>query len=334
MTPRQRGGLALRLWGDYDQQMTLLLAANDEGLNEAARLLREGGLVAFPTETVYGLGADATNGKAVAGIYEAKGRPSFNPLIVHAASLEQAETYGLFDERARTVARAFWPGPLTLVLPVRKEAGLSSLALAGLETVGLRVPAHPLARAMIARSGKPIAGPSANRSGHVSPTSAAHVMADLAGRIDAVLDGGPCPVGVESSILDLTGATPRLLRPGGLATDQLDALIGPVERFKGQEIIAPGMMASHYAPKAKVRLDALALEEGEALLGFGPDMPQAALSLNLSPSGDLSEAAANLFAYLRALDDQGAASIAVAPIPAHGLGEAIRDRLQRAAAEK
>ncbi len=314
--------------------MTRLLPATDQGLRDAAALLRAGEQVAFPTETVYGLGADATNGAAVAGIYEAKGRPSFNPLIIHVADLDAAGRYARFDTRARQVAEAFWPGPLTLILPARKEAGLSSLALAGLETVGLRLPAHPLARALIRAADRPIAAPSANRSGHVSPTTAAHVMADLDGRIAAVVNGGPCPVGVESSILDLSTPAPRLLRPGGLSTEALEALLGPVERFEGAEIIAPGMMASHYAPNARVRLEATNLAPGEALLGFGPGMPEAALSLNLSPSGDLAEAAANLFAHLRALDEAGATGIAVAPIPPHGLGEAIRDRLARAAAEK
>ncbi len=315
---------------------TLRLASDPAGLAEAGRLLREGGLVAFPTETVYGLGADATDGRAVAGIYEAKGRPSFNPLIAHVATPEAAFRLGRFDADALALARAFWPGPLTLVVPVASGGTISDLARAGLDTVGLRVPDHPVARALLAAAGRPVAAPSANRSGHVSPTSAPHVLADLDGRIDAVVDGGPTNVGVESTIVACLGGDPVLLRPGGVPRAAIEAVIGrPLAAATGETTIAPGMLASHYAPDATIRLDAADAEPGEALLAFGPDVPAGARTvLNLSPSGDLAEAAANLFGHLRLLDGSGASRIAVMPIPAEGLGEAIRDRLARAAAPR
>lgn len=315
---------------------TRRLAADPEGLAEAGRLLRAGGLVAFPTETVYGLGADATDGRAVAAIYEAKGRPSFNPLIAHLAEPDAARALGRFDAAADALARAFWPGPLTLVVPVSAGAGICDLARAGLDTVGLRVPDHPLAHAILTAAGRPVAAPSANRSGHVSPTLAAHVLADLDGRIDAVVDGGPTEVGVESTIIACLGGDPVLLRPGGIARAAAEAAIGrPLATASGEATIAPGMLASHYAPNAAIRLDARDVVPGEALLAFGPDVPAgAAAVLNLSPAGDLAEAAANLFGHLRALDAAGATRIAVMPIPDRGLGEAIRDRLARAAAPR
>lgn len=313
---------------------TARLPGTSAGVEQAAALLRAGRLLALPTETVYGLGADATDGHAVAGIFEAKGRPAFNPLIAHVPDAASAERHGVFDTLARTLAEAFWPGPLTLVVPRREGSAIHAIATAGLDSLGLRVPANPLALALLEAVGWPVAAPSANRSGHVSPTSPAHVLADLDGRIDAVLDGGATPVGVESTILACLDGSVRLLRPGGIAREAIESVIGrPLEQsLMAGRPLAPGALASHYAPSARVRLDAVAPLPGEAWLGFGPDPagvtgPRA----NLSPSGDLREAAAALFAALRALDG-AAGTIAVAPIPAHGLGEAIRDRLARAAA--
>lgn len=315
---------------------TLRLAPDAAGMAEAGRLLRAGRLVAFPTETVYGLGADATDGRAVAAIYAAKGRPSFNPLIAHVATPEAALALGRFNADARALARAFWPGPLTLVVPVASGEAIADLARAGLDTVGLRVPSHPVAMALLAATGRPVAAPSANLSGHVSPTTAAHVLADLDGRIDAVMDGGATAVGVESTIVACLDGPPVLLRPGGVPRDAVEAVIGrPLASATGEATIAPGMLASHYAPKAAIRLDATGIEPGEALLAFGPGAPSGAADvLNLSPTGDLAEAAANLFGHLRRLDASGARRIAVMPIPAQGLGEAIRDRLARAAAPR
>lgn len=315
---------------------TLRLASDPAGIAEAGRLLREGRLVAFPTETVYGLGADATDGRAVAGIYEAKGRPSFNPLIAHVATVEEALALGRFEASAGRLARAFWPGPLTLVVPMAEGAGISDLTRAGLDTVGLRVPGHPVAQAILRAAGCPVAAPSANRSGHVSPTTAAHVLADLDGRIDAVVDGGPTDVGVESTIVACLGGAPVLLRPGGVPREAIEAVIDQrLASANGETTIAPGMLASHYAPNAAIRLDATTVAPGEALLAFGADVPAgAAAVLNLSSSGDLAEAAASLFGALRTLDASGATRIAVMPIPAEGLGEAIRDRLARAAAPR
>lgn len=322
-------------------RQTERLAADESGLAQAAAILRRGGLVAFPTETVYGLGADATDPQAVALIYAAKERPSFNPLISHLDSFETAQRQGVFDETARRLAEAFWPGPLTLVVPVAPTCTISDLARAGLDSVGLRVPAHPLAHALLQQTGRPVAAPSANRSGRVSPTTANHVLGDLDGRIDAVLDGGASQVGVESTIIACLGGTPRLLRPGGVPRDAIEALIGmKLEDGPdgGRNPLAPGMLASHYAPRARVRLNATRVGPDEAVLLFGPDVPEgtgkARATLNLSENGDLVEAAAHLFSYLRQLDASGAATIAVSPIPETGLGEAINDRLRRAAAER
>jgi L-threonylcarbamoyladenylate synthase len=321
---------------------TRLLDSSDAALAAAAETLRAGGLVAFPTETVYGLGADATSGTAVAGIYAAKGRPRFNPLISHVPDLAAAERRGRFDPVSRRLAEAFWPGPLTLVVPRAPDCPVSDLATAGLDTLAIRVPDHPVARRLLAAVGRPLAAPSANRSGHVSPTSAAHVLADLAGRIDAVVDGGPTAVGVESTILQVRDGAVRLLRPGGVSREDVERVAGlPVDRDDATDDaapIAPGLLSSHYAPAAPVRLNARRVEPGEALLAFGPEpvdgADRAAAVLNLSPAGDLAEAAANLFGMLRALDGTGARGIAVVPIPARGLGEAIVDRLRRAAAPR
>jgi L-threonylcarbamoyladenylate synthase len=325
--------------------VTLLLAADPAGITEAARRIRGGAAVAFPTETVYGLGADATDERAVASIFAAKGRPHFNPLIVHVAEAEEAFALGVADPRAEALARAFWPGPLSLVLACRPRSPVALLARAGLETVALRVPAHPVARALIGAAGVPVAAPSANRSGGVSPTTAAHVLEGLSGRIAAVVDAGPCAVGIESSVLDLTGRTPVLLRPGGVTLEAIEAVIGPVARpiaraaaEATRSLRSPGLLVSHYAPELPLRLGATAAGEDEALLAFGPDPPPAPLVFNLSASGDLAEAAARLFAGLRLLDAEGRARglarIAAMPVPAHGLGLAINDRLNRAAAPR
>lgn len=313
---------------------TETLAATEAGLARAAGLLREGALVAFPTETVYGLGGDARNDRAVAAIFAAKGRPSFNPLIVHVPDLDAARRVAVFDARAEAVAAAFWPGPLTLVLPLRAEAGISPLVTAGLETVAVRVPAHPVAQGLLRAFGGPLAAPSANPSGKVSPTRAVHVLAGLSGRIAAVVDGGDCAVGVESTILGLDGA-PALLRPGGVTVEALEAVLGAPLVAGGSELRpnAPGQLASHYAPGAAVRLGVVAPEAGEVWVGFGP-CPGAALSL--SETGDLVEAAARLFHLLREADELAGdgGRIAFAPVPELGLGRAINDRLRRAAAPR
>jgi L-threonylcarbamoyladenylate synthase len=322
------------------QRITRHLDASEAGIAEAAALLREGGLVALPTETVYGLAADATSGAAVAGIYAAKERPSFNPLIAHLPDLAAAQRQGLFDANALALARAFWPGPLTLVVRVSKSCTVCDLARAGLDTVALRVPSHRVAQAVLAQAGRPIAAPSANRSGRVSATSAAHVLADLDGRIDAVLDAGATEVGVESTIVACADSAPRLLRPGGIPRAAIEGVIGRALVLAGEAgnaPIAPGLLASHYAPSAKVRLAAEGPRAGEAWLGFGPEPEGLSLAmpaLNLSPTGNLNEAAANLFGHLRWLDAAKPVTIAVAPIPDHGLGEAINDRLRRAAAPR
>ena len=313
---------------------TKTLAATDAGILQAASLLRSGRLVAFPTETVYGLGGDARQDETVARIFAAKGRPRFNPLIVHVPSLAAAEQVAVFDARARAVATAFWPGPLTLVLPQRSGAGLSPLVTADLPTVAVRVPAHPVARALLGAFGGPLAAPSANPSGRVSPTRAAHVLAGLAGQIAAVLDGGACAVGVESTILGLDGDSPRLLRPGGLPLEALEAALGQQIATGGSasKPNAPGQLASHYAPAATVRLNAHAAETGEILVGFGPVRGD----LTLSATGDLVEAAAALFHLLREADALAGPGgrIAFAPVPETGLGRAINDRLRRAAAPR
>ncbi len=305
-------------------------SADSRGIAQAADLLRQGLLVAFPTETVYGLGGDARNGEAVAGIYAAKGRPSFNPLIAHVASVEAAQRFVEWSDQADKLARAFWPGPLTLVLPLRAGHGVSSLVTAGLDTLAVRVPAHPSARALLSAFDGPVAAPSANPSGQISPTTAEHVRAGLGGRIAAILDDGPCGVGVESTIVGLAG-DPALLRPGGVALEQIEAVLKARLHFHkpGDTLTAPGQLQSHYAPDAPVRLNAGETQGDEVLLGFG----QVDCDLNLSPDGDLTEAAANLFAALHSLNDTGR-PIAVSPIPDHGLGAAINDRLRRAAAPR
>ena len=310
---------------------TRRMTADRAGYAAAAAIWRAGGLVAFPTETVYGLGADARDDHAVARIFEAKARPRFNPLIVHVANVAAAQACGVWSDAAERVARAFWPGPLTLVLPLREGAALSPLVTADLPTLAVRVPGHPVARALLEAFGGPVAAPSANPSGRISPTEAGHVLAGLDGRIEAVLDGGACPVGVESTILGLSG-DPVLLRPGGVPVEALEAVLdrSVAMRVDSGDLTAPGQMRSHYAPGIPVRLEARARQPGEVMLGFGG----VEADLNLSPSGDLTEAAANLFHHLHALDAMGAAGIAVSPIPARGLGRAINDRLRRAAAPK
>lgn len=308
--------------------------ARDSALAEAAAVLRAGGLVAFPTETVYGLGADARNDRAVARIFEAKGRPQFNPLIVHVPGLADAEALVEFTPPARRLAEAFWPGALTVVLPRRPRSRLSLLVSAGLDTVAVRAPSNSLARELLAAARCPIAAPSANRSGSVSPTTAAHVEESLGARVDLILDGGVTPLGIESTVIGFDGDRAVLLRPGALAREEIEAVAGPLNAASGA-IASPGQLASHYAPDAPIRLHATGVEGDEALLAFGPDVPKGARAvMNLSESGDLTEAAANLFAMLRALDKTGAARIAVMPIPGHGLGEAINDRLARAAAPR
>jgi L-threonylcarbamoyladenylate synthase len=314
-----------------------ILEASDSAIAGAARLLRDGELVAFPTETVYGLGGDATSETAVARIFAAKGRPRFNPLILHVPGLAEAEPLGEFDARARLAARHFWPGPLTLVLPRRAGGGLSLLASAGLDTVALRAPHHPVAQSLLRATGKPVAAPSANRSGRVSPTTAAHVAAELGESVALILDGGPCPVGLESTVLDLTGRMPVLLRPGAVTLEELTDLLGAIETAPADAGAprAPGSLPSHYAPDLPLRLDALEARPGEALLGFGPDAPPGFAEVQwLSQTGDLAEAAANLFALLRRLDRPEFTGIAVMPIPERGLGRAINDRLRRAAAPR
>ncbi|MDJ0627894.1 MAG: L-threonylcarbamoyladenylate synthase [Rhodobacter sp.] len=308
---------------------TEILPANETGLARAAELLRSGRLVAFPTETVYGLGADATDGTAVARIFEAKGRPRFNPLIVHVPDVASARRIAHFDSTAERLADAFWPGALTLVLPLKPSAGIAPLTTADLPSIALRLPDHPLARDLLRRVARPVAAPSANPSGRISPTSAHHVLSGLNGKIDAVLDGGTCPVGLESTIV-ATQPRPTLLRPGGLPAEAVEACLGARLGVAGSEITAPGQLASHYAPNARLRLDANAANPGEALLGFGP----VEADLNLSPTGDLVEAAANLFHHLHTLDARHPGAIAVSPVPDRGLGRAINDRLRRAAAPR
>ncbi|MFH0299315.1 L-threonylcarbamoyladenylate synthase [Bradyrhizobium sp. 31Argb] len=329
---------------------TRILPAGTAGTAAAAGVLVRGGLVAFPTETVYGLGADATNATAIAHLYQAKGRPAFNPLIAHVGDLAAARRIARFDAVATALAEAFWPGPLTLVLPKTEGCPVAELATAGLDTVAVRVPAHAIAHDILRALGRPVVAPSANLSGHVSPTTAAHVASDLSGRIDLIVDGGPVEVGVESTIV---GCFERatLLRPGGLPRAEIERVLGhrldqlpadaesdngqPLAPGDGGRPLAPGMLASHYAPHTRVRLNADRIEPGEALLAFGPlsisGVDSAAAVMNLSPGGDLAEAAANLFGYLRALDTRAARAIAVMPIPGEGLGEAINDRLRRAA---
>ena len=322
---------------------TRLLPADAQGIADAARLLRDGELVAFGTETVYGLGADATNERAVAAIFAAKGRPHFNPLIAHYPDAASVFADVEADDRARALAAAFWPGPLTLVLPRRADCPVALLAGAGLDTLAVRVPAWPAALDLLRRVGRPVAAPSANRSGQVSPTTAAHVMDGLGGRIAAVLDCGPCAVGLESSVLDLTGGSPVLLRPGGVTRARIEAVIGtvgagitPAQAGATRGLRSPGLLVSHYAPRLPVRLGATNVAPDEALLAFGPALPGAARTYQLSAARDLTEAAARLFTGLRDLDAQGAClrAIAVMRIPDEDLGVAINDRLQRAAAPR
>jgi L-threonylcarbamoyladenylate synthase len=320
---------------------TQILPAGEAAVAAAERVLAEGGLVAFPTETVYGLGADATNPAAVARIYQAKGRPAFNPLIAHVGDIAAARRIARFDAPAIALAEAFWPGPLTLVLPKTENCAVADLATAGLDTVAIRLPAHPVARDILRAFGGPVVAPSANLSGHVSPTTAAHVQSDLTGRIDLIVDGGPVAVGVESTVVGCFDA-PMLLRPGGVPRAEIERVLGralvqpPADAGTDSvQPLAPGMLTSHYAPRARVRLNAQRLEPGEALLAFGlgaiSGIDAAAVVMNLSELGDLAEAAANLFGHLRALDGKGVGTIAVMPIPNDGLGEAINDRLRRAA---
>jgi L-threonylcarbamoyladenylate synthase len=301
-----------------------------EEIDAAARALRDGGLVLLPTETVYGLGADASNPAAVAAIFEAKGRPRFNPLIAHVHDMEAAARIAAFDDRARALAAAFWPGPLTLVAPIRDPAAVCDLARAGLDTVAIRVPGHPLSRAVLAAFGGAVVAPSANRSGRPSPTTFADAFAETGDKAAAALDGGPCAVGLESTVVAVLDGPVRLLRPGAVTRVQLEAVVGPLAQADDDARRSPGRLALHYAPDAPVRIDVAAPEAGEAFLAFGA-WPDGEGVFNLSPSADLAEAAANLFAFLRAADRTKPVGIAVAPIPDQGLGEAINDRLRRAA---
>ncbi len=321
---------------------TRVVPADAASVAEAARVLATGGLVAFPTETVYGLGADATNGRAIARLYEAKGRPAFNPLIAHVLNRRAALALARFNADAERLAATFWPGPLTLVLPKAADCPVAELATAGLDTIAVRVPSHGVARDILNAFGRPVVAPSANRSGHVSPTKAEHVQADLSGRIDLIIDGGATPVGVESTIVACLDK-PVLLRPGGVPRAAIERTLGrqlgdAEAKASGDDDapLAPGMLASHYAPRARLRLNIRRVAPGEALLAFGPAVAEGSERskkiLNLSARGDLIEAAANLFSHLRALDAAGGSAIAVMPIPADGLGEAINDRLARAAA--
>lgn len=312
---------------------------NHHQIGEAVQILREGGLVAFPTETVYGLAGNATNDRAIAEIFAVKGRPQFNPLIIHVPNVIVARQIAIFDGRADAIAARFWPGPLSLVLKRQKDCPISLLASAGLDSIALRVPAHELALDLLRRIGVPLAAPSANRSGRISPTKAAHVREELGSRIAAILDGGACEIGVESTVLDLSGPHPSILRPGGVTQDEIEEIIGELALPGSEPTIvprSPGMLASHYAPNLKVRLNATSARRGEALLAFGPAEPPSGFAevKSLSADGDLNEAAANLFSLLRSLDCAAFTGIAVMPIPERGLGIAINDRLRRAAAPR
>lgn len=310
-----------------------VVVPDEQGITRAVEALGAGRLVGMPTETVYGLAADAANPAAVAQIYAVKGRPEFNPLIAHVATLSAAQAEGRLDERARRLAQAFWPGPLTLIVPVQASGGVCELARAGLNTIGLRIPSHPAASGLLEAFGRPLVAPSANPSGRLSPTTAAHVAAELGNDVAMVLDGGLCQAGIESTIVAvLPGEPVRLLRPGATDRAAIEALLGPVGDGTTPGIMAPGQLASHYAPRARLRLNALRADPGEVLLGFGPDAPQEAP--NLSRRGDLQEAAAKLYQVLREIDASGVQAIAVMPVPDTGLGEAINDRLRRAAAPR
>jgi len=316
-----------------------VLTFDGEAVEPATDVLRRGGLVAIPTETVYGLAADATNGEGVAAIYAAKGRPSFNPLIAHVADIAMAERYVTFDPLSRKLAEKFWPGPLTLVLPLKEASGIHPLVTAGLPTLAVRMPKGNVGT-IIRTLGHPIAAPSANTSGKISSTTAQAVRADLGDKVDLILDGGACAVGLESTIIKIEDGKAHLLRPGGLAAEEIEKVLGQQLHRVDQRaaIQAPGMMASHYAPDAAMRLNAEDVREGEALLAFGPvrarNAERAVAVLNLSEAGDLKQAAVNLFSYMKQLDRFGATTIAVEPIPEIGLGEAINDRLRRAAAPR
>jgi L-threonylcarbamoyladenylate synthase len=313
----------------------LIRDADDAAIEEAARILRAGGLVAFPTETVYGLGADATDDEAVAGIFAAKARPQFNPLIVHVPDAETAAREAVFDARAAALTAEFWPGPLSLVLPRAAHCRVSLLCSAGLPSLALRAPNHPLAQKLLRAVDRPIAAPSANRSGRISPTTANHVAEGLGNRVAMILDGGACQVGLESAVLDLSGEAPVLLRPGGVTCEALERVIGPVSKpGPTTPLASPGMLASHYAPGLPLRMNARDRGPGEALLAFGPVPRGMEPEENLSPGGDLTEASARLFAALHRLDRPEFTGIAVMPIPDSGLGAAINDRLRRAAAPR
>ncbi len=310
-----------------------MLHLHPQQLDLAVAALQRGELVAIPTETVYGLAGDATRDDSVARIFACKGRPNFNPLIAHVADRAAAEQLVTFDPISRRLAEQFWPGPLTLVLPRRSDCPVSWLASAGLDTLAIRVPDHPVTLELLQKLGRPLAAPSANPSGRLSPTTAEHVLAGLAGELAAVLDGGPCRVGLESTVVQVVGGQPWLLRPGGLARPALEAIAGPLAQAQdAEQPRSPGQLASHYAPHSPLRLEATQVAANEALLAFGPHpLAGARAVLNLSPRGDTTEAAAHLFAYLRDLDALAPAAIAVMPIPVAGLGEAIADRLRRAA---
>ena len=324
----------------------MIKTATHEHIAEAAEILKNGGLVGMPTETVYGLAANALDGKAVAKIFEAKGRPAFNPLIIHVSDMRHAQEYGEMSEYAQILANAFWPGPLTLIVPRKKDSGISDLATAGLDTVALREPAHPVAQGLIKTSGLPIAAPSANKSGSLSPTTPAHVHDSLGDAVDMILAAGACTVGLESTVLDVSGAVPVILRPGAITAEQIGELLGmeiAIAEAENEAPKSPGMLLKHYAPNTPLRLNAIDLEEGEALLAFGSDkfmgiknggraagLPDE-MRRNLSEEQDLQEAAANLFSMLKELDQSGATTIAVMAIPQTGIGVAINDRLSRAA---
>ncbi|HVR68411.1 MAG TPA: L-threonylcarbamoyladenylate synthase [Verrucomicrobiae bacterium] len=308
--------------------------ASAGNIARAAEILRRGGLVAFPTETVYGLGADATDDRAVAAIFEAKGRPKFNPLIVHVPDAAAAFELGVATDTACKLAADYWPGPLTLVMQRVAACPVSLLASAGLDSLAVRVPRHPIAQALLRAAGRPLAAPSANRSGKISPTTAQHVADSLGRRVELILDGGACPVGIESTVVDVSGPSPALLRHGGVTQEDIEAVIGKLATATSSAAPkSPGQLESHYAPALPLRLDARDAKPDEALLAFGPEIPPGArVTANLSPSGYLVEAAANLFAMLRRLDGSGCRAIAVMPVPDTGLGRAINDRLRRAAA--